>query len=62
METVMIMEQNPLGNKDWLCYIPGTNQAYYWPTKKTAKSFVEKVNKAFDEGKYRIEGTKIVKK
>ncbi len=56
----MIVVPNQLG-KNWLCHIPGTDQAYYYPTKKSANAFVKKVNKAFEEGKYRIEGTKIVK-
>ncbi|MBK9936694.1 MAG: hypothetical protein IPP05_21905 [Cytophagaceae bacterium] len=60
MKIVMVAVQNPLG-KNWLCHIPGTDQAYYCPTQKSANIFVEKVNKAFEEGKYRIEGSKIVR-
>ncbi len=56
----MIITENSLGN-NWLCHIPGTSQAYYYPTKKAATIFSNKVNNAFKAGVYRIENNKLVK-
>lgn len=49
MKEVMLYKKNPLSG-DWLCWIPDTPQAYYYSTKKKAKEFCDKVNKAFDAG------------
>ena len=48
MKEVMLHKENPL-NGNWLCWIPDTSQAYYYSTKKKAKEFCDKVNKAFDD-------------
>jgi hypothetical protein len=60
MELKMIIAENSLGN-NWLCHIPGTSQAYYYPTKKAATIFSNKVNNAFKDGVYRLENNKLVK-
>jgi len=49
MKEVMLHKKNPLTG-DWLCWIPSTPQAYYYSTKKKAKVFCDKVNKAFEDG------------
>jgi len=54
MKEVMLHEKNPLTG-DWLCWIPDTPQAYYYPTKKKAKEFCDKVNKAFDNGEIKFD-------
>ena len=54
MKEIMLHEQNPLTG-DWLCWIPDTAQAYYYSTKKTAKVFCDKINKAFEVGKLKID-------
>ena len=51
---VMKYEENKLG-KNWLCWIPSTSQAYYCPTKKKAKGFCDRVNKAFALGELKID-------
>jgi hypothetical protein len=54
MEQIMLYKQNPLNNS-WLCYIPNTPQAYYYPSKKVAKSFCDRVNKAFADGRLKFD-------
>lgn len=49
IKEIMIYKQNPLTG-DWLCFIPGTPHAYYYATKKSAKDFCGKVNRAFEKG------------
>ena len=50
---VMLHKKNPLSG-DWLCWIPGTPQAYYCQTKKEAKEFCDNVNNAFKKGELRF--------
>lgn len=58
----MEMEQNPLTN-DWLCFIPECpSHGYYYPTKKSAKKFVDKVNAAIERGELYLENGKLKKK
>jgi hypothetical protein len=59
MET-MLFKQNKLTG-DWLCYIPGTSQAYYVPTKKHAAKFCANVNNAFNSGELKIIEGEVVK-
>lgn len=57
----MLYKENPI-TSDWLCWIPDTPQAYYCSTKKKAKEFCDKVNKAFDVGELKFgEDGRIVK-
>ena len=55
----MNYKQNP-STGDWLCWIPGTSQAYYVKSKKQAKKFCNNVNEAFQSGKLIIENGKVV--
>lgn len=50
----MLNEKNPL-NGSWLCWIPNTSIAYSFKGTKTAKKFSDGINKAFDEGKIKID-------
>jgi len=54
----MKFKQNPLTG-DWLCYISGTSQAYYYSNKKDAKKFCDRVNKAYENGEWAIENGEI---
>jgi hypothetical protein len=54
MKEVMLHKENPLTG-DWLCWIPNTPQAYYCSTKKKAKEFCDKVNKAFAAGELKFD-------
>ena len=56
----MLHKENPLIG-DWLCWIPDTPQAYYLPTKKKAKEFCDKVNKAFEIGELKFDDGRVVK-
>lgn len=66
MKEIMLHKKNPLTG-DWLCWIPKTAHAYYYSTKKSAKEFCDKVNKAFErkelyfdeQGNLKINITKI---
>jgi hypothetical protein len=60
MKTIMKYEQNPL-TKNWLCWIPDTPQAYYYPTEKRAEEFCNKVNRAFENGELKIQNGKVIK-
>jgi hypothetical protein len=61
MKEVMLHKENPLTG-DWLCWIPDTTQAYYYPTKKKAKEFCDKVNNAFEKGELKFnEECRVVK-
>jgi len=57
---VMKHKENPLTG-DWLCWIPGTAQAYYYSTKRTAKRFCDKINNAFAIGQLEIIEGKLIK-
>tara|TARA_R110000868_G_scaffold105830_4_gene290577 strand:+ start:1050 stop:1241 length:192 start_codon:yes stop_codon:yes gene_type:complete len=54
MKEIMLNEKNPL-NGSWLCWIPNTPVAYCLKGSKTAKKFCNEINKAFDEGKLKID-------
>lgn len=54
MKEVMLHKENPLTG-DWLCWIPDTPQAYYYSSKKKAKEFCDKVNKAIDVGELKFD-------
>lgn len=54
MKEIMLNEKNPL-NGSWLCWIPNTPIAYSFKGTKTAKKFCDGINKAFDEGKIKID-------
>jgi len=45
----MEMKQNP-DTKDWLCYIQGTGQAYYYKFKRDAIKFCKNVNEDLEAG------------
>ena len=49
----MIMDYNNLNNT-WLCWIPGTSQAYAVEGEKRAGKFVKDVNKDIGSGKINI--------
>ena len=53
MKEVMLHKKNPLTG-DWLCWNPDTPQAYYYPTKKKAIEFCNKVNSAFKKGELKF--------
>ena len=54
MKEVILYKQNPLTG-DWLCWIPNNSYACYYPTKRMAKKFCDKFNKAFDIGKIKFD-------
>ncbi len=60
MEKIMLYKANPLTN-NWLCWIPNTSQAYYYPTKQSAERFCNKVNQAFEKGELRLDNGRVVK-
>jgi hypothetical protein len=57
---IMKYARNPLTG-DYLCWIPNTDQAYYVVKKSGAKSFCNKINIAFKQGKLKIIDGKVVK-
>jgi len=61
MKEMMIYKQNPLTG-DWLCYIPGTAQAYIYENKRGAKKFCSNVNHAFERGDLIIDEDGCVKR
>lgn len=46
---MMKIEKSPITG-DWLCWIPGTGQAYMEKKKKNAEKFAKKVNEALANG------------
>jgi len=50
----MEMKKNPLTG-DWLCWIEGTSQAYYYKGKRSAEKFVRNVNKGIENGEILID-------
>jgi len=60
MKEIMLHQENPLSG-DWLCWIPRTVQAYYYPTKRQAKKFCDNVNQAFERGELKLVGDKVIK-
>lgn len=61
MSQKMQCKENPLTG-DWLCWIPDTTQAYYCKTQSSAKTFCDKINKAFEKGELKIVNGKVIHK